>query len=471
MLLAAAAVLLFSSAWAAEAVEDDGVQEWVTPAPTPKPSKPAAPHMVELDAFSFHDEIDNTEAVLVEFYAPWCTKCKTLRKEYERAAVLAHEMQLPVTLARMDANQETVLAKELGVKNLPTFLLYRNSSAEVFPMLTTAEAIVAGLDKLLGLGKEVSPVKDFQGGPLELAEWLFWRGTDDGKIMTTAVLYKPEGASAGDLAVAESALAGVADELMRFSNLRFAKCSTPETLGTFELAVDKPTLVLYKDHDEGRAVYSGEWTTASLRDFILKQDTPLVVDIWHRTLQSFRKRVPQLSLFFLNGGQYEHPPTMQRVKERLQSIAFALETEGLVQRGQFTIGIADGSKYSSWLSHLGLPAGVLPALALEDTQSGKTQAAPDFSIAAADRGSMPAEEARMYAPARQVQEEEEENEEVAAASIDAQGQAKVVPSFEEGFSHKMPEEVSTLTWVDVPVEQLLQWYRSILTEQPAATSV
>lgn len=334
-------------------------------------------------------------------FAPWCSVCKSVASEYQRAATLARKHGLNVVIARLDAKEHAAFANDvLGVERVPVFTLYRRhgATADEFPLLSTAEAIVAGLGKMLDSPLELTPAKTF--GPeedaLAVASWLFWRGTSDGKLQTTLMFYQaddadatPEQAAAAAAATASgfAAFDAVAKELMRFSNLRFAVCRQGAVLDDFDIPRGAPALVLYKEHDEGRAVYAGPTAGAegaeALRRWVLMQDTPLVTDVWHRTLQGLRRRVPTLAMFYVPGAHAEHYATMARFKAALQRIVYALEADGLVQRGNFTLGIADGTKYRSWMAHAGLPEGRLPALAVEDTVREEVTPVTDFAADAA----------------------------------------------------------------------------------------
>lgn len=76
-------------------------------------------------------------------YAPWCSVCKSIKHDVSRAAWLAYNLSLPVSVAVIhNINKES--ADAYGVTQIPRFFLFRNGSYEDFPLLTTGEAIVAG---------------------------------------------------------------------------------------------------------------------------------------------------------------------------------------------------------------------------------------------------------------------------------------------------------------------------------------
>jgi hypothetical protein len=325
--------------------------------------------------------------------------CKRVAPEFERAASLlaARGDAFPsLTLATIDATRNPDLADELGASSFPTFLFYRDGNAEPFPVLFTAEAYVAGLARLLGVegADALSPAKEFgpEAGSDVVAPWLFWRGKDAGKLDTTLVLYAPgggggcaavgaggeaggcEGGAAAEAdAALEAAFHAAAGELLRDASLRFLVVRSAAVIADFELPADRATLVLYKDHDEGRDVWAGEApSAAAIVAWLRARNTPLVTRVLHNTLQKLRGAVAHFALLFVEEEQLEHPSTFARLREGLFGVAQRLEAEGLLERGRFTLGVTNGKKYAGWMEHYGLPAGVLPALGGERTAGEAT---------------------------------------------------------------------------------------------------
>lgn len=421
--------------------------------------------LVDITPNDLYATLENTTFVLLFMQASWCSACKTVRKEYERAAQLAFSLKLPVLFARMDAQEYTDFAKdELGVERLPTFLFFRNhgSAQEDFPLLTTAEAFVAGAAKLIGSDLELTPAKVFDESPLDVATWIFFRGTPDGKLLSTLLFYEPPGL-VGDAASAAAALYrtfdGAAKDLMRFSNLRFAICRKEDVLREFELPLDRATVVLYTDHDEGRFEYDGALNASELRSWMLVHDTPLVTDVWHRTMQGMRARVKTFALFFVREAHMDHYPSLQRVRAGLQEVALALVARGLVRRGEFTIGIADGEKYVDWMRAFALPTGRLPAAGIEMTTTKTLVGLDDFAVEASG-GLPPGPDGAPYALSELASAADRQ----ALADLEAQASATpatvaVAADGDIAISTDVPHvapAADRLPWVRVPVSELIE---------------
>jgi thioredoxin len=89
-----------------------------------KPTKPvnkaeAVPTISEQD---FEQEVLRPELpVLIEFSAEWCQPCKTIAPE---VAAFAKEMEGKVIVRKVDIDRSPLLARELRIQSVPTFMLF-----------------------------------------------------------------------------------------------------------------------------------------------------------------------------------------------------------------------------------------------------------------------------------------------------------------------------------------------------------
>ncbi|XP_045613093.1 protein disulfide-isomerase A4 [Procambarus clarkii] len=90
---------------------------------------------------NFLHVVNPKDAILVEFYAPWCGHCKQLAPEYAAAAKELKEEG--IRIGKVDATKEQELAKEYLVSGYPTIKLFKKGNpVEDYSGARTAEALV-----------------------------------------------------------------------------------------------------------------------------------------------------------------------------------------------------------------------------------------------------------------------------------------------------------------------------------------
>lgn len=80
--------------------------------------------LVHLDANNFDDEVmHSTLPVLVDFFADWCPPCKRLGPIIEEVAV---DMADTIKVCKLNVQDNSDLATQFGVMNIPTMILFMN---------------------------------------------------------------------------------------------------------------------------------------------------------------------------------------------------------------------------------------------------------------------------------------------------------------------------------------------------------
>ena len=71
---------------------------------------------------NFEDLVINSDVpVLVDFWAPWCAPCRAVAPVLEE---IANENDGQVKVVKVNIDEETRVAAELGVRSIPTIALY-----------------------------------------------------------------------------------------------------------------------------------------------------------------------------------------------------------------------------------------------------------------------------------------------------------------------------------------------------------
>ena len=93
-------------------------------------------YITELNSENF-EEFKNNEYSLVDVWAPWCGPCKLISPLIDE---VSSEYVGKLSVGKLNADDNMELVKELGVRNIPTLLFFKNGE----------------------------PIKDSEGNPVKL---------------------------------------------------------------------------------------------------------------------------------------------------------------------------------------------------------------------------------------------------------------------------------------------------------------
>uniref|UniRef100_M4BRM5 Protein disulfide-isomerase n=1 Tax=Hyaloperonospora arabidopsidis (strain Emoy2) TaxID=559515 RepID=M4BRM5_HYAAE len=212
-------------------------------------------NVLVLKESDFADAVTGHDALLVEFYAPWCGHCKQLAFDYAAAATSLKKKNLPVRLAKVDATVETKLAEQFAIRGFPTLKFFKG---------------------------DVNAVKDFDGGrtAAEIEKWVV-RKSGPAVVIVETVQELEELKEANDVVVfavvdaVEGEARALLEKLADADDVAVYVASTQLDLVADAKAVKN--VVLYKKFDEGKVVYDGEWENEALAAFIKANSLPLVI--------------------------------------------------------------------------------------------------------------------------------------------------------------------------------------------------
>jgi len=227
--------------------------------------------VLDLTTDTFDKTIEDNEFVLVEFFAPWCGHCKKLAPEYAKAATKLKEDG--IVLAAVDATVEKDLGTKFGVRGYPTLKLFKNGKPTEYKGGRTEDTIVSYMRKATGPPAKELASKD------DVAAFI-----DSAKVVIVGYFDKLEGADYDTF-------------------IATAKADEDNSFGVTTVGSDDVTgssgVVLYKKFDEGKNVFSGDFTEAQLNDFIGKNRIPLVIPFtMEAAAEIFQSPVNKIAFFF-----------------------------------------------------------------------------------------------------------------------------------------------------------------------------
>lgn len=301
---------------------------------------------------NFKEALKN-EFILVEFYAPWCGHCKALAPEYAKAATILAEKESNVKLGKVDATEESELAEEFQVRGYPTLKFFRNGAPIEYNGGRQADDIVSWLLKKTGpAAKELDSV--------ETAEAIL----KDNQVVVVGFFSDRDSAAAKAFLAAANAI----------DDYPFAITSNADVVSKYETEDGK--IVLFKQFDEGRAVFDGEYDEATIKQFVQAQAMPLVVDFNHESAQKiFGGEIKSHLLMFLSkeAGHFE------KYVEDAKEVAKAFRDKIL-----FVSINADEEDHNRILEFFGMKKDEVPSMRIIQLQEDMAKFKPEKADLSAD---------------------------------------------------------------------------------------
>jgi thioredoxin 1 len=88
---------------------------------------PMSEHVTTISDAVFETEVMQSDVpVIVDFWAEWCLPCKTLAPIFAEAA---EKYTGTVKFAKLDVDQNPAIAGTLGVRGIPTLILFKAGKA------------------------------------------------------------------------------------------------------------------------------------------------------------------------------------------------------------------------------------------------------------------------------------------------------------------------------------------------------
>lgn len=246
--------------------------------------------VIVLNDSNFNDEVAKYQYLLIEFYAPWCGHCKSLEPEYNKAAKLLRGQNSKIHLAKVDAIENSELAKRFEIQGYPTMKFLRNVEYLDYTGGRTADEIVEWVIKKSGPPSvELKTVSDVERFRVKGEFVYVYFGNQNSEKFN---FYKT--------------LADKYDYIFGHSFKEDVKKQYKVN--------DK--IVLFKNFDELRTDYNGELTEAAFEEFTDTYGVPLLGRFSERVVEViFDKN--KVGLFYLRDDHSPKDVALDRVLKTL----------------------------------------------------------------------------------------------------------------------------------------------------------
>ena len=81
---------------------------------------------MNMDTDQFNEMMKKDQFLLVDYWAPWCGYCRRIGPAYDK---LAQEYGDQLAIAKINIDEEPLLAHQERIEVIPTLVLYRNGMA------------------------------------------------------------------------------------------------------------------------------------------------------------------------------------------------------------------------------------------------------------------------------------------------------------------------------------------------------
>ena len=236
---------------------------------------------------NFEEALELQPNLLVEFYAPWCGHCKHLAPEYAKAAKTLLSYTPPVRIAKVDATENPGLAERFNIGGYPTLKYFVDKEPTEYTGGRTDETIVSWIVK------KTQPSLTIVDCACDM-DSIFERN----KITTVLFAQK------------ETAEFKLFEDLSKtFEGSSFLVSTGTDALERFKIT--EPSIILFKNFDDKRVDYHGEFKEEDIKNFINVNRKSSVIKFDEEAIEIiFREQNPTIFLFTDSYKTYEaefHP--------------------------------------------------------------------------------------------------------------------------------------------------------------------
>ncbi|WVN89193.1 protein disulfide-isomerase domain [Cryptococcus depauperatus CBS 7841] len=295
-----------------------------------------ASDVLDLTETTFEKEIQDEDLALVEFFAPWCGHCKNLAPHYEEAATELKSKN--IKLAKVDCTAEQSLCGEFGVNGYPTLKVFRNGSPTDYAGPRKADGIISYMIK-----QSLPAISDVT------------KESHEEFVKSDKVVLVAYGDETHPIPEAFMTYANQARDSYLFG--QYLSSSLPVTPVSIS---SLPAIVLYKDFDEGYAVFPHEQikdvNSDSLSEFAKQNSIPLFDEISPENFGSYAEQGLPIAYLFVDPSASTE---RQKIVEELKPLTKDL-------KGKINFVYIDAIKFVDHGKSLNLPGDQWPAFVIQN---------------------------------------------------------------------------------------------------------
>ena len=94
---------------------------------------------VNVNHAQFNQAMNEGKAILVDYWAPWCGYCRRIGPAYEK---IAEEYGDKLIVAKVNIDEEPLLAHEQNIEVIPTLILYKDGNSVNFVVAPESKAAI-----------------------------------------------------------------------------------------------------------------------------------------------------------------------------------------------------------------------------------------------------------------------------------------------------------------------------------------
>ena len=94
---------------------------------------------INLNHKQFLNLVNDGKTLLVDYWAPWCGYCRRIGPAYEK---IAEEYAGKIVVAKVNIDDEPLLAQHERIEVIPTLILYKNGKAVDFVVAPESKAAI-----------------------------------------------------------------------------------------------------------------------------------------------------------------------------------------------------------------------------------------------------------------------------------------------------------------------------------------